>query len=107
MGYRFNPRCIEDGVRETLYAVASHDRCLELNTKFLAEPFHWNDTLVTLFRWFWEAGGRRVVINSDAPSLNEIGRNGAIAQQILRQAGFVSAGQFFEVSPRLELALAR
>lgn len=106
LGARFNPRFIEDVVREALHQIASHDRCLELNTKFLAEPYHWNDTLVTLFRWFREAGGRRVVINSDAHDLAEIGRNGAIGQQILRQAGFVAAAQFFQVAPRSEFELA-
>jgi histidinol-phosphatase (PHP family) len=103
LGTPLEPRWLEPEIRETLAIIARYDRVLELNAAFLAREPHWRPTLVTLFRWFREEGGRRVVINSDSHRIGEIGRNRALAEQILEKAGFQLPEQLFRVRAQLEV----
>lgn len=106
LGIGFDPYRLEPAIRAAFAAVARHNRTLELNTRFLNDPINWNETLVTLFRWFREAGGRQVVINSDAHRRGEIGRNRVIAQQILGQAGFAFPANYLQLNPLIQFDLA-
>ena len=78
-------------VRETLAALVRNEVALELNTRFLTHTPGWNSAIATVLRWFREAGGRYVLVNSDAHSTIEIGRHLAVAQGLLRAAGYESA----------------
>jgi len=86
-------------------AIAQNGKTLELNTRFLTHTPNWNNALITTFRWFREAGGRQVAINSDAHRISEIGRNMDIAQKLLVEAGFKLPEQLFRVESRV-VALA-
>ena len=68
-------------------ALAEHGRVLELNTRFLTHEPGWNDTLLTVLRWYGEAGGQFVAVNSDTHRAAEIGRHRAIGQEIVEAAG--------------------
>ncbi len=92
---RFGPpqiERIETPVRDAMRALAEHGRVLELNTRFLTHEPGWNDTLETVLRWYREAGGRWVAVNSDAHRTAEIGRNRTIAQQLIEAAGCTPYG---------------
>lgn len=97
----FDPYRVEASVRTAMEALVKYNRCLELNTRFLDDPLNWNDALIIMLRWYWEAGGARVVINSDAHRRHEIGRNRDIAQQLLAQAGFTTAESYLQLAPAL------
>ena len=60
---------------------------LELNTRLLDVTPGWRRELVTLLRWFREAGGWRVVVNSDAHRKEEVALGFGTAVQLLREAG--------------------
>jgi histidinol-phosphatase (PHP family) len=87
LGDQFDPWRIEDEIKESLTAIVAHNRTLELNTRFIGEPVNWNEAIITVFRWFVELGGHRFVIDSDAHRRHEIGRDFAIATQLLTRAG--------------------
>lgn len=106
LGIGFDPHRIERVVRHALATVAEHGRVLELNTRSVNDPDNWNEAMVTMFRWFREAGGNRVVINSDAHRRGEVGRNRAIAQQMLAQAGFTYPANYFQLNPAIQLDMA-
>ena len=44
-----------------------------------------------MLRWFREEGGRRVVVNSDAHRVGQMGANLDLAAVILRDAGLAAA----------------
>ena len=79
---------LEEEIRPVLEALVSRDRVLELNSRFLKAEPGWNDGLVTVLRWYREAGGSRVEINSDAHRTGAIGRNRSIGETLLTDAGF-------------------
>jgi histidinol-phosphatase (PHP family) len=99
LGDQFDPRRIETEIRKSLVIIAAHDRVLELNTRFIGEPINWNDAVVTIFRWFLEMGGQRVVVNSDAHRRHEIGRDFDIAAQLLAEAGVVFPEMLYTLDP--------
>ncbi len=101
LGATFDPLRLEPSIRSALATIARYDRALELNTRFLTHPQNWNEALVTMFGWFRQAGGRRVVVNSDAHQANEIGRNMLIAQELLLRAGFQLPDQLLRIEPNL------
>jgi histidinol-phosphatase (PHP family) len=103
LGIGFDPYRVERAVRTAMEALVKYDRCLELNTRFLNDPLNWNDSLVTMLRWYWEAGGTRIVVNSDAHRRHEIGRNRDVARQILNQAGFATADAKLQFEPVLQV----
>jgi histidinol-phosphatase (PHP family) len=78
---------VEESVRRAVRAMAEHGRILELNTRFLAHEPGWNDSLLTVLRWYCEEGGQFVAVNSDAHRLAEIGRSRVIAEEIVVAAG--------------------
>jgi len=105
MGFRFDPYHIENTIRDALFSIASYERCLELNTRHINQPYNWNDALVTIFRWFREAGGQQVVINSDAHRITDVGCHREIGRQILASAGFQSKVQFFNLGTHYALEM--
>lgn len=87
---RFGPpeiERVEAPVRRAVRAVAEHGRILELNTRFLTHAPGWNNALTTVLRWYREEGGQFVAANSDAHRTAELGRNLAVAQQLIEAAG--------------------
>lgn len=78
---------IEAPIRRAVRALAEHGCILELNTRFLTHTPSWNDSLLAVLRWYQEEGGRSVAANSDAHRATEIGRNHALAQQLIAAAG--------------------
>jgi hypothetical protein len=46
----------------------------------------WRPALVTMLNWFREEGGWRVVVNSDAHSIGQVGTNLDIARSVLQEA---------------------
>src|SRR5690606_29227487 len=87
---RFGPPDVtrmEGPVRDALGAMAENGRVLELNTRFLTHDPSWNDSLLTVLRWYSEAGGTAVAVNSDAHRRAEIGRNRAIGADLVADAG--------------------
>ena len=73
---RFGPpqlQRIQTPVRDAMRALAEHGRVLELNTRFLTHEPGWNDTLLTVLRWYGEAGGQFVAVNSDTHRAAGIG----------------------------------
>ena len=103
LGIGFDPYRVEEAVRTALETLVEYHRCLELNTRFLDDPINWNEALITMLRWYWEAGGTEVVVNSDAHRRHEIGRNQDIARQLLTQAGFVSPNSYLQLEPGLQI----
>ncbi len=79
---------VEASARQAMAAAAGHGRVLELNTSYLTHTPAWHDALVALLRWFREAGGEHVVVNSDAHRSRDIARHQALAMTILARAGF-------------------
>jgi histidinol-phosphatase (PHP family) len=100
LGAAFDPWRLEAVIRPALSAIAATDKALELNTRFLTHTPNWNEALVTMFGWFREAGGSRVVVNSDAHRISELGRNTAIAGELLTAAGFELPQQLWRVQAR-------
>ena len=87
---RFGPphiERVERPVRAAMRALAEHGRILELNTRFLVHEPSWNDSLLTVLRWYQEEGGQFVAVDSDAHRVAEIGRHQAIAAQLVQEAG--------------------
>jgi len=76
-------------VCEALAAMAEHGLVLELNTRFLTYAPSWNDSLLTVLRWYREVGGTAVAVNSDAHRRTEIGRHHAIGAELVTAAGCV------------------
>lgn len=79
---------IEPAARRALAAVARRGVVLELNSKHVADRNNWNAALLVLLRWYREAGGERIAINSDAHHAREIARNAETAGRLLHAAGF-------------------
>lgn len=101
LGATFDPWRLEPVIRGAMSAIAQNGKTLELNTRFLTHTPGWNNALITMFRWFHEAGGRQVAINSDAHRISEIGRNMDIAQKLLIETGFELPEQLFRVESRV------
>lgn len=105
LGHTFEPRHLEPEIRDALSIIARHGRTLELNTTFLAHQLHWRPALTTMFAWFREEGGTRVVVNSDAHRTHEVGRNRALAEALLCEAGFSIPEQLLHVGHRQQAKL--
>lgn len=101
LGATFDPWRLEPVIRPALAAIAWSGKALELNTRFLTHTPNWNEALVTMFGWFREAGGSRVVVNTDAHRIAELGRNTAIAAELLTAAGFALPQQLWRVHARV------
>lgn len=84
---------LERPLRAALSALAENGRVLELNTRFVAAQPGWNDSLVTVLRWYQEEGGTQVAVNSDAHRVSEVGRDFAIARQLVAEAGYTAVWQ--------------
>lgn len=97
----FNPYRVELAIRVAMEALVEHNRILELNTRFLSGRHNWNKALVTMLRWYWEAGGTKIAINSDAHRCHEIGRNRDMAQHLLTQAGFPTTESYLQLTSPL------
>ena len=91
----FDPFSLERAIRSALANIAQTGRVLELNTALLTHTPSWQEALVTMFRWFREEGGQRVVVNSDSHRVGEIGRHRQLAQNLLLEAGFELPQQLF------------
>lgn len=90
LGATFRPQAIESVVRDALATIAWRGLALELNTRLLATVPGWRPALVTMLSWFREEGGRRVVVNSDAHRIGQMGLNLEAAGAILREAGLTA-----------------
>jgi histidinol-phosphatase (PHP family) len=87
LGATFDPRPIESIIRDALATVAWRGLALELNTRLLDHRPNWRPALTTMLRWFREEGGQRVVVNSDAHRINQMGQNLDLARAVLLEAG--------------------
>jgi histidinol-phosphatase (PHP family) len=92
-GYRPDLERLESVVRDLWEVVAASGAALELNTRFLRFNPGWRFELVTMLRWFREAGGERIVVNSDAHRQEHLGMNFPLATQLLDAAGFAGWAQ--------------
>ncbi|HOU40788.1 MAG TPA: histidinol-phosphatase HisJ family protein [Promineifilum sp.] len=90
LGATFAPRAIENLVRDALATIAWRGLALELNTRNLNHMPNWRPALTTMLRWFGEEGGRRVVVNSDAHRVGQMGANLELAAAVLREAGLAA-----------------
>ena len=90
LGTTFEPRAIENLVRDALATIAWRDLALELNTRYLNHAPTWRPALTTMLRWFREEGGQRVVVNSDAHRVAQMGANLDLAAEVLRDAGLTA-----------------
>lgn len=97
LGIEFVPLRLEPVIREALATIARYGRVLELNTTFLDHNPNWNDSLVTMLRWYLQEGGTQVVVNSDAHRIGEIARHQEIAVDLLNRAGFELSDHLFRV----------
>lgn len=88
IGATFQPAALEGVIRDALATIAWRGLALELNTRLLNQIPGWRPALVTMLKWFREEGGRRVVANSDAHSVSQIGINLEPARNILLETGF-------------------
>ncbi len=91
LGATFRPQALESTVRDTLATIAWRGLALELNTRLLNQTPGWRPALVTMLRWFRLEGGRRVVVNSDAHRLSQMGANLDLARVVLNDAGLEPA----------------
>lgn len=89
LGAPFDPRSIEGIIRDTLATIAWRGLALELNTRLLNHSPGWRSALVTMLDWYREEGGHRIVVNSDAHSVGQMGSNLELARGILTKAGLV------------------
>lgn len=78
---------LEPVIRETWEIVAHTSAALELNSRFLSASPNWRYELAVMLRWFHEAGGQRVVVNSDAHRTEHLGANFPLATELLQLAG--------------------
>lgn len=90
LGTAFAPWAIENLVRDALATIAWRGLALELNTRMLNHVPSWRPALTTMLRWFGEEGGRRVVVNSDAHRVGQMGANLELAATVLREAGLAA-----------------
>ena len=91
LGAPLTPRAIEGVVRDALATIAWRGLALELNTRLLNNVPNWRPALTTMLRWYREEGGRRVVVNSDAHRVGQMGANLDLAATVLRDAGLTAA----------------
>ena len=91
LGANFKPQAIEGIVRDALATIAWRGLALELNTRLLNNVPTWRPALTTMLRWFREEGGRRVVVNSDAHRVGQMGANLDLAAGVLHDAGLTAA----------------
>jgi histidinol-phosphatase (PHP family) len=80
---------LEPIIRSMVSSLVEKEQLLELNTKFLTLSPEWRNKLLTILRWYLEAGGRGIIISSDAHRKSEIGRNFDIAEQMVKKADLV------------------
>jgi histidinol-phosphatase (PHP family) len=100
IGAPFHPSALEGVIRDALAMIAWRDLALELNTRFLNLNPGWHEAIITTLKWFREEGGRRIVVNSDAHSISQMGRNLDQARRILDECGLEPAS----LQPALTLA---
>jgi histidinol-phosphatase (PHP family) len=91
LGAPFRPQMLAGIIRDSLATIAWRGLALELNTRLLNQTPGWRPALVTMLRWFREEGGRRVVVNSDAHRVSQMGNNLELAGAILDEAGLEPA----------------
>lgn len=87
LGATLEPRAVEGTIRDALATIAWRGLALELNTRMLNQTPGWRPALVTMLRWFREEGGSRIVVNSDAHRVSQMGANLEIARAVLNEAG--------------------
>lgn len=87
LGASFRPHTLEGIIRDSLATIAWRGLALELNTRLLNHSPGWRPALVTMLRWYREEGGRRVVVNSDAHRVGQMGSNLELAREVLTEAG--------------------
>lgn len=81
-------QALEGVIREALEALIRHKQALELNTRFLTHQPGWNQALLQILIWYHEQGGNQVYINSDAHEAGQMGRNFAVARNLLAQVRY-------------------
>ena len=93
---------LEPLIREAWAALAAEGKILELNTKYINRLIGWNELVRRLYRWYQEEGGVKVVINSDAHTPGEIGREFSTARNILAAVGLE---EIISLSPAVQGAV--
>ncbi len=91
VGGSLDIRRLEAVICDTMDTLVRENVALEVNTHFLTHQPGWNDAIATVLKWYREAGGKHVLVNSDAHRSREIGRHRAVAEELLLCAGFKSA----------------
>ncbi len=79
---------LETEIRSMLAALIQRDRILELNARFLGDPINWNDIVASILCWYFDEGGRHVVVNSDAHNADQIGQHFELAYRMLENVRF-------------------
>lgn len=77
----------EAAIRGAFEAIAARGVALEFSSKHVNDKTNWNADLLTMLRWYREAGGERVLVNSDAHGVEQIGRNFQTAAEMLTEVG--------------------
>ena len=83
LGIVFNPHKLEPVIRAAFATIIRRKQMLELNTRLLDHQPDWHVALSTMIRWYQEAGGDRLIVNSDAHRAEDIAINFNIARKLL------------------------
>ncbi len=84
---------IETEVRDMLDALIETDTAFEINCRLLSARQHWNTLLLRMLMWYKEAGGNKIVINSDAHQTKHLPMNRDVAADLVHRAGLKDAVQ--------------
>lgn len=92
---RYDISKVEDEVRAMCEAVIARNVVLELNTRHLARSAAWRGSLSTMLGWYQQAGGRTVLINSDAHRTSHLCANFELAFDLASSAGLGLESDFY------------
>ena len=97
---RFDPAKKEAEIRSILQTLARRNLALELNTVTLRRSVKETSPSKQILQWFFEAGGQRVTIGSDAHSPEDVGFGFEKALSIVQSSGFDYLTSFKKRKPK-------
>ncbi len=86
MGLACSASDLVEPLQRVMSACVARSVYLELNTKYIAGASNWNADLAVMLNLYRKAGGTYVSVNSDAHHHTQIGRNFAVAADLLKAA---------------------
>lgn len=86
-------------IDELLSRLAENGKALEINTSGIRKGQGMTSPDFPLIRRFYELGGRRLTVGSDAHRENEVGADLDVAARLAKEAGFDAVTVYFERQP--------